>query len=74
VYKFPQEIKNNKEHFKMTLIGYSEKQWMVFTEIVKDNDLIDRQIENAFELHQEIAYLHVRSAEAACFMCKVVRA
>jgi hypothetical protein len=74
VHKFPEEIKNNKEHFKMTLIGYNEKQWMVFTEIVKNNDIIDRQIEIAFDLHPEIAYLHVRSAEAACYMCKIVRA
>lgn len=34
VHRFPPEIKADKEHFPLTLIGYSKSQKMVFTKLV----------------------------------------
>lgn len=72
VHRFPPEIKNDKEHFHLTLIGYNEKQMMVFTQLVGDDD-VDELIEEIFDEHSKVAYLHVRSAEACCYICKVER-
>jgi len=72
VHRFPPEIKNDKAHFHLTLIGYNEKQMMVFTQLVKDAD-IDELIDEIFDKHPEVAYLHARSAEACCFICKIER-
>lgn len=72
VYRFPPEIKNDKEHFHLTLIGYSEKQQMVHAEIVGNND-IDELVEKIFLEKKEVAYLHARSAEACCYICRIER-
>lgn len=73
VHRFPPEIKADKEHFHLTLIGYNEKQMMVFTQLV-GNDDVDELIEKIFDEHQNVAYLHARSAEACCYICKIERA
>lgn len=72
VHRFPPEIKNDKEHFHLTLIGYTEDQQMAFTQLVGDDD-IDELIIKIFNEHDEIAYLHARSAEACCYICKIER-
>lgn len=72
VSRFPEEIKNDKIHFHLTLIGYSSDQKMIYTKLVEDND-VDELISKIFDQRPEIEYLHVRSAEAACFICKIVR-
>ena len=74
VYRFPDEIKKEKERFKLTLIGYNVAQWMVFTQLVNENDCIDDMIADIFDQHQEVEYLHVRSAVACCYICKIIRA
>ena len=74
VHKFPEEIKREKEHFSLTLIGYSQEQWMLHTELVTDNDSVDEQIEHLFDRFPKIEYLHVRSAKAGCYICKITRA
>ncbi|MEP7321920.1 MAG: DUF1203 domain-containing protein [Saprospiraceae bacterium] len=74
VYRFPEEIKKEKDRFKLTLIGYNDIQWMVFAQLVDDNDRIDEMIAEIFNQYHEIEYLHVRSAIASCFICKIVRA
>ncbi len=72
IYRFPPEIKNDKEHFHLTLIGYSADQQMVFTALV-GNDDVDTLIVETFERHPKVEYLHARSAEACCFICKIER-
>jgi hypothetical protein len=72
VYRFPPEIKEDKEHFHLTLIGYSSEQKMVYTQLVGERD-IDKLIEILFDKHPEIEYLHARSAGACCFICKIER-
>lgn len=72
VHRFPPEIKADKENFPLTLIGYSISQKMVFTKLVGDED-IDVLIPRVFEENPSIDYLHVRNAEAACFICRVER-
>ena len=72
IYRFPPEIKADKEHFHLTLIGYSADQKMVFTKLVGDKD-VDKLIEEIFNKHYEVEYLHVRSAEACCYICKIER-
>ncbi|HWK06863.1 MAG TPA: DUF1203 domain-containing protein [Puia sp.] len=72
IYRFPPEIKADKESFPLTLIGYSKEQKMVFTRLVGDDD-IDLLIPQIFEEKEAVDYLHVRNAKACCFICKVER-
>jgi Protein of unknown function (DUF1203) len=72
IYRFPSEIKTDKKHFHLTLIGYDKAQMMVYTKLVNDED-IDNLIERIFDEKPEVAYLHARSAEACCYICKIER-
>ena len=72
LYRFPAEIKADKESFPLTLIGYTKEQMMVFTQLV-GNDDVDLLIPKIFEQRPDIEYLHARSAEACCFICKIER-
>ena len=72
IYRFPPEIKADKESFPLTLIGYNNQQQMVFTQLVGDSD-VDELIGDIFERQSTVGYLHVRNAEACCFICKVER-
>lgn len=72
VNRFPAEIKIDKENFPLTLIGYSEDQRMVFSELVGDSD-VDEMIEQIFDSNTEVEYLHARNAQAGCFICKIER-
>ena len=73
IYRFPPEIKADKEHFHITLIGYDAQQMMAFTKLVGDDEDIDDLISEIFEQHPEVKYLHARSAEACCYICKIER-
>jgi hypothetical protein len=72
VHRFPPEIKADKEHFPLSLIGYSKSQKMIFTKLVGDAD-VDELIPGIFESNPNIDYLHARNAEACCFICKIER-
>ncbi len=72
IHRFPPEIKADKEHFPLSLIGYSKEQKMVFTKLVGDAD-VDNLIVKVFEQHPKIEYLHARNAEACCYICKIER-
>jgi len=71
-YQFPPEIKADKEHFHITLIGYDKQQMMIYTKLVGDRD-VDELIAEIFDKHPEVDYLHARSAEAGCYICKIER-
>ncbi|HYG39998.1 MAG TPA: DUF1203 domain-containing protein [Cytophagales bacterium] len=73
VYKFPQEIKNNKKSFLITLIGYNKEQWMIHNHLVSENEDIDEVISEIFDNFPEVDYLHARSAKACCYICKIIR-
>jgi hypothetical protein len=72
IYNFPKEIKADKVHFPISLIGYSKDQKMVFTKLVGDAD-IDELIVKIFDTEPKVEYLHARNAEACCFICKIER-
>ena len=72
IYRFPPEIKNNKQSFPLTLIGYTGDQQMVLTKLVGDAD-VDELIRQIFDGRADVAYLHARNAEACCFICKIER-
>jgi len=72
VYRFPPEIKADKENFPLTLIGYSAAQQMMFSELVGAQD-VDELIESIFDDEPEVVYLHARNAQAGCFICKIER-
>lgn len=72
VYRFPKEIKAQKVNFPLSLIGYSKDQRMIFAKLVGNAD-VDDLIEEIFNHHQEVEYLHARNAEACCFICKIER-
>jgi hypothetical protein len=72
IYRFPPEIKANKTSFPLSLIGYSTDQQMIFTKLVGDAD-VDELIVEIFEQQSDVEYLHVRNAQACCFICKIER-
>ncbi|MEP7256467.1 MAG: DUF1203 domain-containing protein [Ferruginibacter sp.] len=72
IYRFPPEIKADKVHFPLSLIGYSKNQKMVLTKLVGDAD-VDELIPEIFESNLLIDYLHARNAEACCFICRIER-
>ena len=72
IYRFPPEIKADKENFPLSLIGYNKQQQMVFTKLVGDTD-VDLLIPEIFESEADVEYLHARNAEACCFICKIER-
>ena len=72
VDRFPPEIKADPVNFPLTLIGYDGEQRMVFAELVGDRD-VDEMIKQIFDERDDIAYLHARNAEPACFICKIER-
>lgn len=72
VHRFPPEIKEDKRHFKLALLGYSKEQMMVYTKLVGDLD-VDTLISEIFEKHPEVDYLHARNADAGCYICKIER-
>ena len=72
IHRFPPEIKADKEHFHLTLIGYDNLQTMKVSQLVGDDD-VDELILKIFYEYPEVEYLHVRSAEACCFICRIER-
>ena len=72
IYRFPPEIKADKENFPLSLIGYSQSQKMVFTKLVGDAD-VDELIPEIFEANPKVSYLHARNAEACCYICRIER-
>lgn len=74
IYRFPPEIKADKKSFRLTLIGYNKEQMMIYTRMIGESEDIDLLIPDIFEKKPEIEYLHARSSEACCFICKIERA
>lgn len=72
IYRFPPEIKEDKKSFALSLIGYDKNQYMIFTQLVGDND-VDDLIEKIFAEQPNVEYLHARSSKACCFICKIER-
>jgi hypothetical protein len=72
IYRFPPEIKANKNSFPLTLIGYDKNQHMVLSKLVGDAD-VDELIVTIFDKRNDVEYLHARNAEACCFICKIER-
>jgi len=72
IYRFPSEIKANKQSFPLTLIGYNTEQMMVLSKMVGDRD-VDEMITEIFEKNDGVSYLHVRNSQACCFICKIER-
>ena len=72
-HRFPPEIKADKVHFPLSLIGYSKDQNMIFTKLVGGED-VDVLIPKILEEHPEVEFLHVRNSKACCFICKIERA
>ena len=72
IYRFPPEIKADKKHFPLSLVGYNTEQQMVYARQVGDKD-VDELIVSIFNKHPEVDYLHARNAEACCFICEIER-
>jgi len=72
IHRFPPEIKANKKSFPLTLVGYTGDQMMAHTRLVGDADVEDL-IEEIFDKHPQVAYLHARNAQAQCFICRIDR-
>src|ERR1700743_54486 len=72
IFRFPPEIKANKQSFPLTLIGYNSSQMMVLSKLVGDRD-IDEMIQEIFMNNPHIEYLHARNSQACCYICKIER-
>ena len=73
IHHFSPEIKADKGHFHLTLIGYNEKQLMILAKLVGEQD-VDELILKIFNENPKLVYLHARSAEACCFIFRIERA
>ena len=72
VHQFPPQIKADPVNFPLSLLGYSADHRMNFTKLVGERD-IDELLGEVFDTYPEVAYLHVRNAEACCYICTVER-
>lgn len=72
IYRFPPELKADKKNFPLTLVGYDINQMMIFSKRVGDKD-VDQIIENIFDKHLDIEFLHARNSSACCYICKIKR-
>jgi len=72
IFRFPPEIKADKESFPLTLIGYNKEQQMTISLLVGDDD-VDELITEIFDSCPDVEYLHARNAQACCFICKIER-
>ena len=72
IYRFPPAIKNDRQNFPLTLIGYNQEQVMVFSKLVGELD-VDDLVEAIFDSQPAVHYLHARNAEAGCFICRIDR-
>ncbi len=73
IHRFPPEIKCDPVHFPLSLLGYSADHRMNFARLVGQND-VDEFLVEVLNQHYEVAYLHVRNAEACCYICTIERA
>jgi hypothetical protein len=73
VHRFPTAIKADTDHFHLTLIGYNFDQQMIYTKLVGDAD-VDELISRILDNYPQVNYLHARSAEACCYICRIERA
>jgi hypothetical protein len=73
IYRFPPEIKADKKSFHLSLIGYNKEQMMIYTRMVGEDEDIDLLIPEIFKKQTAVEYLHARSSEACCFICKIER-
>lgn len=72
VYNFPPAIKADKINFPLSLVGYDKEQLMVYARLVGDKD-VDELINQIFDKHPEVVFLHARNAAACCYICKIER-
>ncbi len=72
IYRFPAAIKADRINFPLSLIGYNSNDSMVFSQLVGEYDVEDL-IEQIFDTHPGINYLHARNSAACCFICKIER-
>ena len=73
IHRFPSEIKADKVHFPLSLIGYNKAQEMIFSKLVHDAD-VDELIEQIFDESPSVEFLHARNSEPCCFICTIERA
>lgn len=69
---FPPEVKAGRMHIPLVLRAYSADGRMMAAESVPDNHQVESQIGKLFE-NPLIAFVHVRNAEAQCFICDIKR-
>jgi hypothetical protein len=72
IYEFPEEVRNGRIHIPLVLRCYNLTKHMIDAILIKNNHDVENQIEKLFE-NKEVAFIHVRNAEAQCFIIQVER-
>ena len=70
--EFPIEVKNGRLHIPLVLRCYNSKRRMIKAVQVKDNNEVELLIKELFE-KSDIEFIHIRNAEAQCFIAQVER-
>lgn len=70
---FPPEVKAGRLPIPLVLRAYSAGRRMINAVRVEDNQHVEALLEKLFE-HPAVEFVHVRNAEAQCFICAVTRA
>jgi hypothetical protein len=68
--EFPADVKHGRLHIPLVLRCYNNERRMIGAFPVKDNDEIEILIKELFE-RPEIKFIHIRNAEAQCFIAGV---
>lgn len=70
--EFPEEVKHGRLHIPLLLRCYNTERRMIDAVPVHDNDEVELLIGKLFE-RPEIAFVHIRNAEAQCFIAQAAR-
>jgi hypothetical protein len=71
-HQFPPEVKAGRLPIKLVLRAYSAEKRMVDALQVVDNQRVEADLEQLFQ-NPAVEFVHVRNAEAQCFICEVRR-
>jgi hypothetical protein len=70
--EFPDDVKHGRLHIPLVLRCYNNERRMIGAVQVKNNNEVELLVQELLE-RQEIKFIHIRNAEAQCFIAEVQR-
>lgn len=72
VHEFPHEVKNGRLPIPLVLRSYTKDKRMIGAILIREGQNVEDQIEKTFQ-DSDVEFIHVRNAEAQCFILQVER-